>query len=400
MKDNPRIPYVTWRRGRPRFEPSPTLRAAGFTGHDLKTDDGRWMSAGEALDWSRDFARQLAAAKRQAPRRKAKAKPADILARRQEAPPAPPAYSLERLFDDWLNPSVNPGIADRAKKTVYEYGLKRNVLRTHLPDVWSAEAGALDKVICAGMYDTLRAKLGVSQAHSTMRVLGIALAWAMKRGKVPSDMQANPAHGLGMKTPDARLRVATPAEFRHLVATADRLGRRDMGDMFTLAIWSGQRQADRLEFELVRREAGRMIFRQQKTGVVVEIKEAEELTARLKAAAERRQLAGRRSPYAVLDERAWAPFTGDHYRKEFDKIRRAAAREMKSLADFRDQDFRDTAVTWLARAGATPWEIAAITGHSFGSINTILKHYLALHQEMADTAISKMQEWLRGQEAA
>jgi len=61
----------------------------------------------------------------------------------------------------------------------------------------------------------------------------------------------------------------------------------------------------------------------------------------------------------------------------------------KSLADKHDQDLRDTAVTWLARAGATLPEIAAITGHSLASIHTIMKHYLAISPELGDAGIEK-----------
>jgi len=61
----------------------------------------------------------------------------------------------------------------------------------------------------------------------------------------------------------------------------------------------------------------------------------------------------------------------------------------KSLADKHDQDLRDTAVTWLARAGATLPEIAAITGHILASIRTIMKHYLAISPELGDAGIEK-----------
>lgn len=64
-----------------------------------------------------------------------------------------------------------------------------------------------------------------------------------------------------------------------------------------------------------------------------------------------------------------------------------------SLEGFRDQDLRDTAVTWLARAGCTVPQIAAVTGHSETSVHSILKHYLALHPELADAAIARMTEW-------
>ncbi len=65
-----------------------------------------------------------------------------------------------------------------------------------------------------------------------------------------------------------------------------------------------------------------------------------------------------------------------------------------SVATKRDQDLRDTAVTWLARAGCNELQIAAITGHSLASIHNVLKHYLALHPEMADAAIGKMLAWM------
>jgi hypothetical protein len=65
-----------------------------------------------------------------------------------------------------------------------------------------------------------------------------------------------------------------------------------------------------------------------------------------------------------------------------------------SLANKRDQDLRDTAVTWLARASATLPEIAAITGHSLGSIHTIMKHYLAITPELGDVAIDKLVAWM------
>jgi hypothetical protein len=65
-----------------------------------------------------------------------------------------------------------------------------------------------------------------------------------------------------------------------------------------------------------------------------------------------------------------------------------------SLAEKRDQDIRDTAVTWLARAGATLPEIAGVTGHSLTSIHNILKHYLAITPELGDAAIAKLVAWM------
>ncbi|TPN57179.1 GIY-YIG nuclease family protein [Mesorhizobium sp. B1-1-7] len=52
-------PNVVWRCGRPRFSPGPELRATGHKGRDLRHEDGRWYSFGEAVDWSRTFAASL-----------------------------------------------------------------------------------------------------------------------------------------------------------------------------------------------------------------------------------------------------------------------------------------------------------------------------------------------------
>ncbi|HHV67979.1 MAG TPA: hypothetical protein GXX48_10110, partial [Ochrobactrum intermedium] len=64
-----------------------------------------------------------------------------------------------------------------------------------------------------------------------------------------------------------------------------------------------------------------------------------------------------------------------------------------SLHDLQDLDFRDTSVTWMALAGATIPEIISVTGHTAESATRILRHYLARHPEMADSAIRKMVSW-------
>jgi RNA 3'-terminal phosphate cyclase len=96
----------------------------------------------------------------------------------------------------------------------------------------------------------------------------------------------------------------------------------------------------------------------------------------------------------VLDEVTRRPFEADWYRKVFREVRAAAVLSCASLADFRDQDLRDTAVTWLALAECNKFEIAAITGHSLKSIDTILAHYLGLHPELARSAIGKLVTYL------
>ncbi len=417
-EQDPKIKYISWRRGRPRFSPSKTLREQGHEGIDLRHEDGRWMSAGEALEWSREFDRNL----RQQAR---KAKPKKRTPATASAAPLAPAYPLRKLFQEWLHPADNPDIADLASKTVAEYRWKENVIRKHLPDAWEAEAEAFTRPICVGMYDTLRATVGNAQAVATMRVLGIAFTWAIRKGRINPE-KPNPAHGLGMKTPPPRIRVGTREEIAQLVAVADRLGRAEIGDMIILGVWSGQRQADRLNYGIADRKGGRLTLRQMKTKAIVSMPEAPIVRQRLQAAEERRKRAEVISPHVILDERRWRPLLSSHYAHLFSEIRDAAARglpaadghpeikpmpslvgkpvpdrpavEGETLLSLRDQDLRDTAVTWLANSGCSIPEICSITGHSMKTAHDILKHYLAINPELADTAISKMVAWYDGEE--
>lgn len=396
-KPTVKIQYVAWRNGRPRFEPSPTLRARGYKPQDLKTEYGDWMNAADALEWSRDFARQLAQEKHQA---KPKPKRTPVPA----PPPARPAFPVSTLFDQWTNPVKNPAWKDISEKTQYEYRHKGKVIERYMPDVWNSEAAALTKPICLGMYDILREKTGLSQASATMRTLGTALQWAIDRGHLP-EMQVNPSHKLRMKTPPPRVRFGTKEEIAQIVAVADAIGRPEIADMIVLGVWSGQRQNDRLNFQVAGRDKGRIVLRQMKTKAIVSIPEAPLLKWRLEASEKRRKLAEIISPNVILDEKRWVPFKRHNYSHQFGDLRKAAAKglpktetrkaipPMPSLKTLRDQDLRDTAVTWLAMAGCTIPEICAITGHEIKSAYEILKHYLALNPEMADTAMAKLVVW-------
>lgn len=415
---DPKIKYVAWRNGRPRFAPSKTLRDQGRQGFDLRHEDGRWMSAGEALEWSRGFEKELRQSSTR-PRGRVKT-PAAVM-----ATPIAPAYPLKKMFQEWLHPGDNPDIGELAKKTVDEYRLKENVIRKHLPDAWEAEAEAFSRPICVGMYDTLRAAVGNAQAVATMRVLGIAFTWALRKGRIDPE-KPNPAHGLGMRTPPPRIRVGTRDEIAQLVAVADRLGRPEIGDMIILGVWNGQRQADRLNFEIAGRAQNRIKLRQRKTKAIVSMPEAPILRQRLAASEERRRLAEVISPYVVLDERRWCPLLSSHYAHLFAEVRTIAARGLpktdehpeikpmpsligkpdpnrpapdgEKLLALNDQDLRDTAVTWLANAGCSIPEICSITGHSMKTAHDILKHYLAMNPELADSAIGKLIAWYDGAE--
>jgi len=56
-------------------------------------------------------------------------------------------------------------------------------------------------------------------------------------------------------------------------------------------------------------------------------------------------------------------------------------------------DLRGTAVTRLARAGATEAEIATLTGRSLRDVKTVFdSHYLSRAPELGDRAIAKLEK--------
>lgn len=396
MKVTVSIPHVVWRNGRPRFSPGPKIRRLGFAGSDLKNDDGSWMDLNAAAAWAR--AKQVEIDQARHKRRGASHE------RQGSKQRGGPIYTIEDLFEDYFrSPRLAGKTVEDGKRrqrplspaTIRDYRGKKNALRKYDPDLWGSAVAALDQPILVGLYEELWRDKGLSMARGMIAVLSAAITWGMRRGKVR--LAANPARDLGMEMPAPRVRAGEPDEMRALVAAADAIGRPEIGDAVMLALWTGQRQNDRLALAHGGEDdAGRRVFRQSKTGAIVAIPKAPELEARLAAAMLRRQAVGnvvKLDPHVVLDEQVRRPFKPDHYRHVFADVRAAAILTCPSLADFQERDLRDTAVTWLARAGCTIPEICSITGHSLASATTILKHYLADHPELADSAIAKMIAW-------
>ncbi|MCJ9700030.1 hypothetical protein [Bradyrhizobium sp. SHOUNA76] len=60
-----------------------------------------------------------------------------------------------------------------------------------------------------------------------------------------------------------------------------------------------------------------------------------------------------------------------------------------------DQDLRDTCVMLLDRAGCDLLTICDITGHSYRSAQTIVKHYRARNADRADSGIDRLELQVR-----
>ena len=412
------IPYINWRNGRPRFDPSATLRDQGHKSHDLKNEDGSWMSEGQALDWSRAFARLLKQEKRQAGNVAAELKAV-------KAAPLLNRYTVADMMRDWLG---SPGVKSKAANTLRDYRQKTRVLedvylrvkawdefdhRTapddakipEKPDqvdraialVWISEAASLNRPICFNLWERLLEKRKLHTANAVLTCMGMAIEYAQRKGNLPEIR--NPAHKLGKITPKTKIRYAEPSEIEALIAAADSLKRWEIGDMIALGVWIGQRQGDRLSLQLAQVRDNRFVVEQNKTGALVSIPLAPALAKRLRMIMARRKASGKVFGHVVMNEQAWEPFKADWYRHLFEQVRREAQKTVPSVARLRDKDLRATAVMWLAAAGCTNTQIASITGHTLETVNQILKHYWAASAAQADDAMAKLVAWHQKQRA-
>ncbi len=385
-------PFLSWREGRPRFVPGPRERHLGFKGEDLRHGaEGRWFTAEEARNWG---------IKRHA----------EIEAARQGAPVAAKAVTRETVQDllrDFINSDDFRGHAESTRRKNLQH---QRWLIHDGPD--ASQPGAL--ALCPARYaepadikaafETWRKRRGLTSAKHMVMLLSAAYKWARLSSAWRLNI-ANPCHRLGLPSPDPRVFVWTTDAILHMVQTADSMGLPFIGDAIYLGVFSGQRQGDRLKMVQADLEQELMFFRQGKTSVIVEIPQIAALERRLTAAKERRRQLPHRiiSANVIIDETTGKALTHTRYFKQFRKVKRAAIESARQngdafmaahLAKARDQDLRDTIVTWLAREGASIIQIKSITGHSLASIMTTIKHYLAIDSRMSREAMDLLQRWM------
>jgi hypothetical protein len=392
-----KIPHLVWRDGRPRFVPGPALRTMGYKGMDLKHPDGSWYSLEEASQWSDTLTTEITTRRQQKaikPHARGGGGRGRSFSRRGY-------IAVGELLVKWLKERETEArqTGRPAKKTLKLYQYNIRAFEDFDPELWTAPAAAVTNVMANNIYKRLREQKGTAMSKAIISTIRPAWRWAWKEmGLVPF----NPFTDLRMATPPPRLRVGTPQEMKHLIETADKEGRPDIGDAIMLGLCTGQRQNDRLMLRIdswdeTNWEEKAITFRQLKTGAIVTVPPIAPLIRRLRAARARRNRQGRIIPTVLFDERRmrrWPDDDGDAYRKTFRPLCDKAAETMPGLAGFRDQDLRDTAVTWLANAGCTLPQIASITGHSPDGIHKILKHYLATTPEQAAVATEKLGAWI------
>lgn len=399
--------HVSWRDGRPRFNPGPLLRRLGYKGEDLKRPDGGWMTLAECEAWINDRLEEIEARRK----RKAEGKRLAPMNRGR-------LYTVEDMFEDlWREPDHDrslPAGQRLADSTLKFYRNKARVLMQHDAALWTEPAAAIDTAILKGLHLELMKARGVATARAVMAALSVAYSNALSYGRVPHNPLLKERRGKWrVQKPAPHIRVATSKEIAALMAAADLVKLPEIGDAVMLGLGTGQRLADLLQLEERNESGGRIRFIQNKTGARVRVPALPAVKARLAAARERKIAAtaalrlNSLAPQVVVYARTARAFTYTVFNARYVEVRDAAVNGIRtedgtgwtlepcpSLKDFNVKDLRDTAVTWLAMAGATLPEIAAITGHTLASVQEILKHYLELNDAQADAAIGKLVTWM------
>ena len=374
-------PYLKWRDGRPRWEPGPRLRGAGFKGRDLRDTGGAWLDEFAAHAAARELNAEVAAWRSAgAPRRRVSKRP-EAHPRRVEA--------LWARYCGGDDGKGSPRWQQLAAKTQRDYTVKARVF---LAAFGAVPAAAIAHHHLYAFWEQLYAERGHAMANGVLRVASLLLSYAVKIGWLTE----NPAKALGLEGVAPRVVVWSGAEIDLFVRTADVMGLTHVADAVVIALHTGQRQGDVLAMELQQVEHGRAYFRQSKTGARVSVPHTPAIAARL-ADIRVRRTAGvvdlARARRVVLTP-AGAEISGDLFRKHFQIVRQRAAEHLPSIAGKQFLDLRDTAITRLALAGCTIPEIRAITGHELATVHSILKHYLVLDEQMADAGIERLKAWM------
>jgi integrase len=399
-----RLPHIAWRHDRPRFVPAANLRTLGFKGQDLRWPDGRWYSAREVESWLNATLLPAIAARRAA----AAAAPAPA-PRRKPAPPVQLArpgalVTMADLFTAFFaRPELNgervvQGRKLRqplAAKTVESYK-KARMPFTRVVAFWAAPAAQVTTPVVDATLEQIEARHGLASARASRALLSTVFA---KCGK---------AHGLGnpvagaehLPVPAGRIRPATKAEIRAMIAAAEAIGRPELADAIVFGIHYGQRQTDLLQLTHAQIEAGLLTLTQSKTRVTLKLTLVPAVVARLNAARQRRAAAPVQYPHLFIDERASRPWhiSGDHFRAVWSAVRKQAAAACPSVADLRFQDLRDTVMSALSRQGVAFEQQRRVSGHGANSQGLVDKHYNEVSASAADPAIKALQAYWESEE--
>lgn len=271
------------------------------------------------------------------------------------------------------------------------------------------------------VYQTLRAgKPG--RANHAMRMLQIILYRArfLYKPHEAGYITHNPASAMRLIGTDHAPTLWPKEAVLAVAAAADKMGRHSIGTAIILNEWLGQNPNDLLRLRRSVLNPGAFIFRRSKTGAGIRLPYdiVPHLKQRVDEEIARQAKRGIEGTTLIISEETNQPYKLDNFRKWFGTARAGAAEKKAGFkagyllaieggeeevgiiatASLKFRELRHTAVTRLGEAGVDNKGIAAITGHSLVTVNTILSHYLIITDDLAAGAFKQRIEHERGQE--
>lgn len=299
-----KLPWIKWRDGRPRLVNGQRERAQGFADRDLRHPPldaegrpiGPWFTYEEAKKASDEHVEKV--------------KTARVTGHKVKPQPARKRVTVADLLEDWTGSDEFKALA-LASRSSYGKGVSAILYRPQtrqqaaehrarqkaakllgLPtpkrelEEIAKVPQAIGKPELRAFYNYARAARGHHMALAMIATLSAALTWGQE--STIWRLGPNPRTDMEFEQPEGRVVLVTMPEFAAWVAAVDAIGKPSIGDSFYLGLFTGQRQTDRLAMRDESGQddlnAGRHAFRQSKTGELVDIKEAPQLTARLDAA--------------------------------------------------------------------------------------------------------------------
>lgn len=412
-----KLPHFKFERSgrwQPRFEPSPDLRAAGWTGYALKDEHGRWLDRDATVERAFQILQEIEAWR----------------AGQQPDVPSVKAHVRARTIAHLMQVyrQADEFLRDIKPDTRRDYARALDAVLALIPPDIAVDA--IDGPAIKALYAKLRRTHGHATANHHMRVLQRAWGIGMDYGVAIHD----PFKRFRLKGTPPRVRFVEETELQALISSARTLGHHTMAALLATAVVTGQRQGDllklprnivtRLDREATTpRQHGEDLI-QGKRGAIINLPPSllNILRGTLtdQAAHARNVIKATRRNYLPTElfirESTGLAYPDRHaVNKDFLKTRAHAAETCPSLLglnadktpitdpatgeDLSAQhratfaDLRDTAVTRMVLADCNIGEVCKITGHSERSALTVWKHYLALRPEMADSAGRKVARW-------
>ena len=347
----------------PRFywQPRAELRENGWQTERLPNDEGAAIARAEALNTELDYWYKGAGADRLG---------------------TVNAYSVNAIIAEY-RASRHFETLKQSTKRGYEQHLRAIAKWAGEEAVTSITSNDVQEI-----YELMRARTP-ARANHMIRVLRLVLHYARRRNYI----QINPAEKPALVSTPPRQQVWTDEALETFVATADKMGRPSIGTAAMLSAFLGQRQGDLLRLTWTSYQDGRVTLRQSKTGQLIEVPTVPELRARLEETK-------RTATTILVSENTGQPYKSFNFQHVFREVRTEAAKVCPELEDLWFMDLRRTAVVWLAEAGCTEAQIAAVTGHQIESTRRILETYLPRSSPMAAAAIENLASRRAARQAA